>query len=90
MTGILTPWSFHTAVIPRLRAINPVRIEFGVHFCGPEGSDGVVSVVVAEEEAWEGVFAETEACSCLTAANCRRLQTVRSPSISVGCWFIEK
>ena len=26
-----TPWSFHNAVIPRLRAMTPVRMEFGVH-----------------------------------------------------------
>ena len=32
MTGIRTPWSFQRAVIPRLRAISPVRMEFGVHF----------------------------------------------------------
>lgn len=32
VTGIRTPWSFQSAVIPRLRAIRPVRIEFGLHF----------------------------------------------------------
>ena len=32
--GNLAPWSFHNAVIPRLRAIRPVRKEFGVHFGG--------------------------------------------------------
>lgn len=31
VTGTRAPWSSHIAVIPRLRAISPVRIEFGVH-----------------------------------------------------------
>lgn len=31
VTGTRAPWSSHIAVIPRLRAMRPVRIEFGVH-----------------------------------------------------------
>jgi predicted NBD/HSP70 family sugar kinase len=32
VTGNRAPWSSHIAVIPRLRAMTPVRIEFGAHF----------------------------------------------------------
>lgn len=32
VTGTLTPLSSYVLVIPRFRAIRPVRIEFGVHF----------------------------------------------------------
>ena len=32
VTGILTPLSSYMLVIPRFRAMRPVRIEFGVHF----------------------------------------------------------
>ena len=53
MTGIRTPWSFQRAVIPRLRAITPVRMEFGVHF------DGAASgCEVAQEVATGGAFSE--------------------------------
>lgn len=31
VTGTRAPVSSHTAVIPRFRAMRPVRIEFGVH-----------------------------------------------------------
>ena len=58
MTGIRTPWSFQRAVIPRLRVITPVRMEFGVHF------DGVASgCEFAEEVASGGAFSEIGACS---------------------------
>jgi hypothetical protein len=53
VTGIRTPWSFQRAVIPRLRAITPVRMEFGVHF------DGAASgCEIAEEVATGGAFFE--------------------------------
>ena len=54
MTGIRTPWSFQRAVIPRLRAITPVRMEFGVHF----GGDAASGCEVAEEVATGGAFSE--------------------------------
>lgn len=58
MTGIRTPWSFQRAVIPRLRAITPVRMEFGVHF------DGAASGCEVEEEvATGGAFSEIGVCS---------------------------
>lgn len=51
------PWSVHSAVIPRFRAITPVRIEFGVHFLGAGGeveddfeAKGFDSVAVAGVE----------------------------------------
>jgi hypothetical protein len=34
VTGTRAPWLSHIAVIPRLRAIRPVRIELGVHLAG--------------------------------------------------------
>jgi hypothetical protein len=57
VTGIRTPWSFQMAVIPRLRAISPVRIEFGVHFDDASGCG------FADEVAIEGAFSGIEACS---------------------------
>ena len=54
MTGIRTPWSFQRAVIPRLRAISPVLMEFGVHF------DGTASGCGFSEEV---AFSEIGACS---------------------------
>ena len=45
------------AVIPRLRAISPVRIEFGVHFDDASGCG------FADEVAIEGAFSGIEACS---------------------------
>ena len=57
MTGIRTPWSFQMAVIPRLHAITPVRMEFGVHFGEAHGCG------FAEEVAIGGAFSETGACS---------------------------
>ena len=56
MTGIRTPWSFQMAVIPRLRAISPVRMEFGVHFGGASGCKPSDEVVI------ECAFSGTEAC----------------------------
>ena len=58
MTGIRTPWSFQRAVIPRLRAITPVRMEFGVHF-----DDAASGCESAEEVATGGAFSEVGACS---------------------------
>lgn len=58
MTGIRTPWSFQMAVIPRLRAISPVRMEFGVHF-----GDVASGCGFAEEVAIGGAFSEVGACS---------------------------
>lgn len=82
VTGIRTPWSFHIAVIPRLRAIRPVRIEFGVHFLGSVLFDDVV-VLLAEVDcpASEGAQKEVETCICLWKA-AGRLHIVRSPSMS--------
>lgn len=34
VTGKRAPWSFQRAVIPRLRAMRPVRIDVGVHLAG--------------------------------------------------------
>lgn len=89
VTGIRTPWSFHRAVIPRFRAMRPVRIEFGVHFCVLADSDD--AVVLSEDvvnEAVEGLATVAEACNCLRKASCWRLHTVRSPSMSVPCIFV--
>lgn len=49
VTGSRAPWSFHTAVIPRLRAIRPVRIESGVHFAtrGVASADEVLATGAA-------------------------------------------
>jgi hypothetical protein len=44
VTGIRVPWSFQMEVIPRLRAMTPVRIEFAVHLV----EVGVVGVVFLE------------------------------------------
>lgn len=38
VTGTRTPWLFQIAVIPRLRAITPILIEFGLHFVDSEES----------------------------------------------------
>jgi len=57
VTGIRTPWSFQIAVIPRFRAISPVRMEFAVHFDDASGCG------FAEEVAIGGVFSGIEACS---------------------------
>lgn len=77
MTGIRTPWSFQMAVIPRLRAISPVRMEFGVHF------DGVSCCEFADEVATEGAFSGIEACNRRSweMGSGRCLTNVRSPSI---------
>lgn len=59
VTGIRTPWSFQRAVIPRLRAITPVRMEFGVHFDGASAS----GCEFVEEVATGGAFSEIGVCS---------------------------
>jgi hypothetical protein len=54
VTGYRAPWSSHMAVIPRFRAMSPVRREFGVHCdAGPVGSVDVdgPDVAFAFEEA---------------------------------------
>jgi hypothetical protein len=45
------------AVIPRLRAISPVRMEFGVHFDEASGCE------FADEVTTEGAFSGMGACS---------------------------
>jgi hypothetical protein len=54
VTGYRAPWSSHIDVIPRLRAMRPVRTEVGVHFAGAAGvdvdavdDDAVVAVALA-------------------------------------------
>lgn len=63
VTGSRAPLSSHITVIPRLRAMRPVRIEFGVHFA-PEPSDDMHGEAVA-------LFA-TVACNCLIRATVAR------------------
>lgn len=59
VTGSLAPWSFQSTVIPRLRAMTPVRIELGVHF--DTGESG--TMVVEPNEPTTGVaFAATVVC----------------------------
>lgn len=81
VTGKRTPWSFHIAVIPRFRAMTPVRIEPGDHF---EVLDTALAVDVAVT-----AFAATEECIFL---NCRRgagwcPPIVQSRSISALCAY---
>lgn len=52
VTGTRAPWSSHIAVIPRFRAIKPVRTELGVHFATSEDE--------AVEEVAEAFTAELE------------------------------
>ena len=47
VTGTLTPLSSYMLVIPRFRAMRPVRIEFGVHF-GAAVVVGVASFAMVE------------------------------------------
>lgn len=60
VTGTLTPWSFQMAVIPRLRAISPVRIELAVHF-GVFFSGGVASEELDCAGTTAGALSETGA-----------------------------
>lgn len=53
VTGMRAPWSVHRTVMPRFRAMTPVRIEFGVHFGGEAGF---------EELGWEEARAMVEEC----------------------------
>lgn len=50
VTGIRTPWSFHRADIPRLRAMRPVRTDIGVHFAGGSAADVDASWVAESDE----------------------------------------
>jgi hypothetical protein len=57
VTGYRAPWSSHIEVIPRLRAMRPVRTEVGVHFAGAAGvdvdavdDDAVVVVALAVDD----------------------------------------
>lgn len=47
VTGTLTPLSSYMLVIPRFRAMRPVRIEFGVHF-GAASAVGVANFATVE------------------------------------------
>lgn len=61
VTGKRAPCSSHMAVIPRLRAMTPVRIEFGVHFAA-------TAVLLATAVA----LLVTEECRCLHEENVGR------------------
>ena len=83
MTGIRTPWSFQMAVIPRLRAISPVRMEFGVHLDDASGCE------LADEVVIEGAFSEIGACSrrmysgeCRTSARSLNIRAQRNDLFS--------
>ena len=49
--GFLAPWSVHKEVIPRLRAMRPVRTELGVHFASATPAIGSTVVILPTEAA---------------------------------------
>lgn len=64
VTGIRAPWSVHKEVMPRLRAMTPVRIEFGVHLGGGGRSAGDAEVLgLGEARAVLECIRRTEAAS---------------------------
>lgn len=58
VTGIRTPWSFHSAVMPLLRAMTPVRIECGDHF-GASVSGPAAAAASLSSAAAAGALAAT-------------------------------
>jgi hypothetical protein len=71
VTGIRAPWSVHREVIPRFRAMTPVRIEFGVHLGGAAGSAGDAELLAAGDARFapEECRRRTEAASGGLSAN---------------------
>jgi hypothetical protein len=49
VTGYRAPWLSHIAVIPRLRAIIPVLIEFGVHLATISGFEVLAAALMTPE-----------------------------------------
>lgn len=64
VTGCRAPWSSYMAVIPRFRAIRPVRIEFGVHLTTGCSTVLVEGVALLARVAWTSRTRAGHDCDC--------------------------
>lgn len=55
MTGNLTPWLSHITVIPRLRAMRPVRTEVGVQVLVDADEDSASAVALLTTVEWNAL-----------------------------------